>query len=230
MSTLSELRQIYQKPFNKILHRAQKNPFPRIRVFLHPAMTQATRSCLDRLERAWSTGTLRFPQSAYWFLVIIRSAFDARTAQNPQVRKGLDELRANVLQTSIEQIVKLLSNRKFMSAYQIMQSTDRPVQITNILTQYVRGLRHPLGLKEQQRFDAMVAQAQNESASRQSAAQHAYMQRRIKETAKRAREKEEREKALREAVEAERIYRKRINEQKKKKVATHSKTGYRWEV
>lgn len=120
------------------------NPFPRIRLYLVPVLSTATRKSLDVMETYWRCGKLTITNGTYWTLAIIRSAIDLREQDTDRVRQGLTMLIREVLHSSPLVLIKALKNNVMLRYFGIVRLNEKPIVILTTVTNYLKNLELPL--------------------------------------------------------------------------------------
>lgn len=120
-----------------------QNPLLRIRIYLQPIMTRATRTALDQLDSYLNARTLSVPAAANLFLVVLRSALDTRKMYDLRVRQGLNLLFKATHLTSND-LTKALTNTGLLIRYGVLRSSEKPVQTIAMMTNAIKSLNQPV--------------------------------------------------------------------------------------
>jgi hypothetical protein len=115
--------------------------FPKIRIYLRPITDITTRKMLDMLENQSQTGA--FTNTPFLILRVIRSAM-ATSGQDLRIRQGL-LLLLEALKFPVANLQKAINNIQMLKGYGIIGPADKPVQITKVLSDFVRWLAAPAG-------------------------------------------------------------------------------------
>jgi Putative amidoligase enzyme len=136
------LKKVYQLVSGAAAPVAEKNPMPRIRIYLQPVMSRASRTAIDQIETYVAAQSTKIPNAPYLVLTILRSAIDMRLAQSLRIREGLKML-LKTMGLNAADLMRALRDAQTLTRYGVMRLGENPGQTIAMLTNAIKQIDQP---------------------------------------------------------------------------------------
>lgn len=131
------LKKVYQLVSGAAAPVVRQNPMPRIRIYLQPVMSRASRAALDQIETYVAAQSSNIPNAPYLVLTILRSAIDMRLARSLRIRDGLKML-LDLIGLKTADLMRSLNDVQMLTRYGVMRMTEKPGQTIAMLTNAIK--------------------------------------------------------------------------------------------